>query len=213
MLNIGEIHSKTGMDSDVAETNHSFPGCFWIPCSQTGCILSFWVKMAGVIRRARLFASSQKKASFAGSCLGGREQSGWRGRGVVECTTALRSPRAPERDYTKRLGKNVRFVRFYPPPPPTTMRSKTPLLRLRRPSLSAGGQGEQRGLARPEPCTTDIISHSCYGLRKGFSKGVSQIIWEIRFFNGNDIQKLDRFGVPAILPEEAKRTRCRSRRQ
>ena len=33
-------------------------------------------------------------------------------KGNVECATAS----LYERDLTKRLGKNVRFVRFYPPP-------------------------------------------------------------------------------------------------
>ena len=37
-------------------------------------------------------------------------------KGMVECATAARAQRAPERDLTKRSGKNVRFVRFYPPP-------------------------------------------------------------------------------------------------
>ena len=38
-------------------------------------------------------------------------------KGIVECATAARAQRAPERDFTKRSEKNVRFVRFYPPPP------------------------------------------------------------------------------------------------
>ena len=40
--------------------------------------------------------------------------------------------------------------------------------------MPAGGQGVQRGLARPDACTTDIISHSCYGVRPGLSQGASQ---------------------------------------
>ena len=43
--------------------------------------------------------------------------------------------------FTKRSGKNVRFVRFYPPPLSITIRRGTSCLRLRRPSLPAGGQG------------------------------------------------------------------------
>ena len=52
-------------------------------------------------------------------------------------------------------------------------------MRLRRPSLPAGGQGVQRGLARPDACMTDIVPHSCYGVRPGLSQGVSQLIGEI----------------------------------
>ena len=59
-------------------------------------------------------------------------------------------------------------------PPQITIRRATSCLRLRRPSLPAGGQGVQRGLARPDACTTDIVPHSCTGVRPGLSQGASQ---------------------------------------
>ena len=50
----------------------------------------------------------------------------------------------------------------------------------------AGGQGVQRGQVRPDACTTDIISHTCYGVRQGLSKGcipkwgrVSGYLWGV----------------------------------
>ena len=75
--------------------------------------------------------------------------------------------------YNRRSRKNVRFVRFTPPPL-STIRRRTSWLRLRRPSLPAGGQGVQRGLARPDACTTDIIPHTCTGVRPGSQGGASQ---------------------------------------
>ncbi len=105
---------------------------------------------------------------------------------IVECATASRAQRAPERHSTKRSGQNVRFVRFYPPPLSITIRSGTSCLRLRRPSLPAGGQGVQRGPAQPDACTTDIVPHSCYGVRPGLSQGcipkwgrVSGYLWGV----------------------------------
>ncbi len=63
---------------------------------------------------------------------------------------------------------------FTPPPLSITIRRETSCLRLRRPSLAAGGQGVQRGLARPDACTTDIVPHSCTGVRPGLSQRASQ---------------------------------------
>ena len=80
-------------------------------------------------------------------------------------------PEAPERDYTKRLGKMSALSAL--PPPLSTIRREIHFLRLQRPSLPAGGQGVQRGLARPDTCTKDIISHTCFGVRRGLSKGVT----------------------------------------
>ena len=61
----------------------------------------------------------------------------------------------------------------FTPPPSITIRRETSFLRLRRPSLPAGGQGVQRGLARPDACMTAIVPHSCYGVRPGH-RGASQ---------------------------------------
>ena len=78
-----------------------------------------------------------------------------------------------ERDFTKCLVK-MSGMSALPPPLPITMRRKTPFLCLRRPSLPAGGQGVQRGPARPDACTTDIIPHSCTGVRPGLEGGAVQ---------------------------------------
>ena len=59
-------------------------------------------------------------------------------------------------------------------------------MRLRRPSLPAGCQEVQRGLARPDACTTDIVPHSCTGVRPGGLSGcipkwgrVSGYLWGV----------------------------------
>ena len=101
-------------------------------------------------------------------------------KGMVGCATAS----LYERDFTKRLEKMSALSAL--PPPLTTIRRKLSLLRLRRPSLPAGRQGVQRGQVRPDACTTDIISHTCYGVRQGLSKGcipiwgrVSGYLWGV----------------------------------
>ena len=73
---------------------------------------------------------------------------------------------------------------------------KMSCLRLRRPSLPAGGQGVQRGLARPDACMTDIVPHSCTGVRPkpGLSQCVSQIIGEICLTMGG-FDQVDGFGL------------------
>ena len=70
---------------------------------------------------------------------------------VVICATASQY----ECNSTTHSGKNVRFVRFYPPPLPITIRRKTPFLCLRRLALVAGGQG----LALPDRCT-EVLYHT-----------------------------------------------------
>ena len=82
----------------------------------------------------------------------------------------------------------------FTPPPSTTIRSGTSCLRLRRPSLPAGGQGVQRGLARPDACTTDIVPHTGYGVRPGLSRVVSRIIGEICLTIGG-FDQVDGFGL------------------
>ena len=87
----------------------------------------------------------------------------------------LRAPRGhPSAILLNIQGKMSALSALPPPPAPITIRSGPSCLRLRRPSLPAGGQGVQRSLARPHACTTDIIPHTFYGVRPGLSQGASQ---------------------------------------
>ena len=75
-----------------------------------------------------------------------------------------------ECDFTKRSGKNVRFVRFYPPP--LDYYTKENVFFALAEAVAAGRRpGSATGPARPDACTTDIIPHSCYGVRPDLSQG------------------------------------------
>ena len=88
--------------------------------------------------------------------------------------------------FTKRSGKNVRFVRFYPPPPldyytkgdvpKIDYYTKGDVLFAFAEAVAAGrrpGSATGSGAAGClHACMTDIVPHSCYGVRPGLSQGM-----------------------------------------
>ena len=119
-------------------------------------------KIAGVVRQVGLSAASKIMCYLLVMFLECWQAKVRHEQGMVEC--AIRSQFG--RDFANVQHEMSALSALPPPPPLNYYTKKIRCARLRRPSLPTGGQRVQRGLAQPNACTTDIIPHSCTGMRQ-----------------------------------------------
>ena len=120
-------------------------------------------KIAGVVGQVGLSAASKIMCYLLVMFLECWQAKVRHELGLVECASRSQFGR----NFANVQHKMSALSALPPPPPPLNYYTKKiPCARLRRPSLPTGDQRVQRGLAQPNACTTDIIPHSCTGMRQ-----------------------------------------------